>query len=140
MTDFQLHGCYDHTSCVRIHPIQDLYHLCGHVSPIQFQTQWNGDADPSFFSNAFIFPVVYFFFPETRYRSLEEMDGIFKKSSNVFNVVTISLKEPYRYDKQGQLKPEYLEDAIRRNSLKQDEGTEGREKTEANTPDSKSDA
>lgn len=64
-------------------------------------------------SNAFIFPVVYFFFPETRYRSLEEMDAIFKKSTNVFDAVTISIKEPYRYDKHGQLKPEYLEDAPR---------------------------
>ena len=66
--------------------------------------------------NAFMFPVVYFFFPETRYRSLEEMDAIFKKSTNIFNAVTISVKEPYRYDKHGQLKPEYLEEAIRRQS------------------------
>lgn len=44
------------------------------------------------------------------------MDAIFKKSTNVFNAVTISIKEPYRYDKHGELKPEYLEDAIRRNS------------------------
>lgn len=59
---------------------------------------------------------MYFFFPETRYRSLEEMDAIFKKSTNVFNAVTISIKEPYRYDKHGELKPEYLEDALRRNN------------------------
>lgn len=63
-----------------------------------------------------MFPFVYFFFPETRYRSLEEMDAIFKKSTNVFNAVTISIKEPYRYDKHGQLKPEYLEEAVRRES------------------------
>lgn len=44
------------------------------------------------------------------------MDSIFKKSTNVFNAVTNSIKEPYRYDKHGQLKPEYLEDAIRRKS------------------------
>ena len=66
------------------------------------------------------------------------MDGIFKKSSNVFNVVSISLKEPYRFDKHGKLKPEYLEEAIRRNSVKSQQGVEGREKTESNTPDSKS--
>ncbi|CAG7951566.1 unnamed protein product [Penicillium olsonii] len=66
--------------------------------------------------NAFIFPFVYFFFPETRYRSLEEMDAIFKKSTNVFNAVTISIKEPYRYDKHGELKPEYLEEAMHRDS------------------------
>lgn len=64
-----------------------------------------------------MFPVVYFFFPETRYRSLEEMDAIFKKSTNVFNAVTFSIKEPYRYDKHGQLKPEFVEEAIRRDSV-----------------------
>ncbi|KAJ5099740.1 hypothetical protein N7532_006741 [Penicillium argentinense] len=58
--------------------------------------------------NAFIFPVVFFFFPETRYRSLEEMDDIFKKSTNLFNAVTNSLNEPHRYDKNGQLKSEYI--------------------------------
>ncbi|KAJ6130554.1 hypothetical protein N7512_003334 [Penicillium capsulatum] len=62
--------------------------------------------------NAAIFPVVYFFFPETRYRSLEEMDDIFKKSSNVFNVVNISIREPHRYDKHGQLKPEFVEEIV----------------------------
>ncbi|KAJ2977883.1 hypothetical protein NQ176_g4121 [Zarea fungicola] len=61
--------------------------------------------------NAFMFPCVYFFFPETRLRSLEEMDSIFKKSTNVFDAVSVSLKEPYRFDKQGKLKAEYLEDA-----------------------------
>ena len=59
---------------------------------------------------------MYFFFPETRYRSLEEMDDIFKKSKNVFDSAPLSLKEPYRYDKHGQLKPEYLEEAFRRTS------------------------
>jgi hypothetical protein len=67
-----------------------------------------------------MFPAVYFFFPETRYRSLEEMDAIFKKSSNIFDVVGISIKEPYRYDKHGQLKPEYLEEAIRRESVRRE--------------------
>ena len=68
-------------------------------------------------SNAFIFPVVYFFFPETRYRSLEEMDNIFKKSTSIFDAAPISLKEPFRYDKHGKLKPEYLEEALRRTSV-----------------------
>lgn len=38
------------------------------------------------------------------------MDDIFKKSSNVFDCVSISLKQPYRYDKHGQLKAEYIEE------------------------------
>ncbi|KAJ3499350.1 hypothetical protein NLG97_g396 [Lecanicillium saksenae] len=61
--------------------------------------------------NAFMVPSVYFFFPETKLRSLEEMDAIFKKSTNVFDAVKISLKEPYRYDRHGQLKAEYIEEA-----------------------------
>lgn len=40
------------------------------------------------------------------------MDNIFKKSSNAFNAVSVSLKEPYRYDKQGNLKGEYLEEVL----------------------------
>lgn len=66
----------------------------------------------NFNSNAFIFPSVYFFFPETRLRSLEEMDDIFKKSSNIFDVVSNSINEPYRYDKHGQLKQEYVEEIL----------------------------
>lgn len=53
-------------------------------------------------------PCVYFFYPETRYRSLEEMDAIFKKTTSIWNAAPISVKEPYRYDKHGQLKPEYM--------------------------------
>jgi hypothetical protein len=40
------------------------------------------------------------------------MDAIFKKSTNVFNAVSFSIKEPHRYDKHGQLKPEYLEESV----------------------------
>ncbi|KAL2855724.1 general substrate transporter [Aspergillus pseudodeflectus] len=82
--------------------------------------------------NAAIFPTVYFFFPETRRRSLEEMDMIFKKSTNVFNAVSISIKEPYRYDKHGQLKPEYLEEAIRRESAHHGEGPKFESEDSAN--------
>lgn len=64
--------------------------------------------------NAFIFPTVYLFFPETRYRSLEEMDMIFKKTTNVFNVVPISIKEPFMYDKNGARKQEFLEAGMNR--------------------------
>lgn len=83
--------------------------------------------------NAFIFPTVYFFFPETRYRSLEEMDLIFKKSTNIFNVVPISIKEPFMYDKHGNKKQEYLEEGmVRRNGsvAQQIADNEKREKTE----------
>lgn len=73
--------------------------------------------------NAAIFPIVYFFYPETRYRSLEEMDDIFKKSSNVFDVVSISLKEPHRYDRHGQLKSEYIEEIVQNERISEPKPT-----------------
>lgn len=81
-----------------------------------------------------MFPVVYFFFPETRYRSLEEMDDIFKKSRSIFDVARISVKEPYRYDKHGQLKPEYLEEVIRRESVSVHVAGEKAESEESESP------
>ncbi|KAL9085791.1 MAG: hypothetical protein Q9165_007423 [Trypethelium subeluteriae] len=53
--------------------------------------------------NAFIFPVVYFFYPETAYRSLEEMDSIFMKTHSVFTAVKVANEEPRRYGKNGEL-------------------------------------
>lgn len=62
--------------------------------------------------NAFMVPAVYFFFPETAYRSLEEMDSIFHKVEGpmgYFNVVAIAEKEPRRYGKNGELLIAYEE-------------------------------
>ncbi|RFU23634.1 hypothetical protein B7463_g12704, partial [Scytalidium lignicola] len=59
--------------------------------------------------NAFIIPVVYFFYPETAYRSLEEMDVIFHKTKNWFSVVSIAKNEPLRYGKHGELLINYEE-------------------------------
>lgn len=69
-------------------------------------------------SNAFIFPVVYFFYPETAYRSLEEMDSIFHKTTSVFNVVSVARNEPHRYGKHGELLINYedTEEHLRRAS------------------------
>ena len=56
--------------------------------------------------NAVMVPSVYFFFPETAYRSLEEMDGIFHKVSGLkgaLDVVHVARNEPHRYDKDGEL-------------------------------------
>ncbi|KAI9791696.1 MAG: hypothetical protein M1835_000131 [Candelina submexicana] len=52
--------------------------------------------------NAFIFPCVYFFYPETAYRSLEEMDVIFRKTTSIFNVVKVAREEPRRYGNKGE--------------------------------------
>jgi hypothetical protein len=61
--------------------------------------------------NAFIFPVVYFFYPETAYRSLEEIDNIFRKTNGGWrawlDVVKIARDEPRRYGKHGELLIEY---------------------------------
>ncbi|KAL8815912.1 MAG: hypothetical protein Q9223_005003 [Gallowayella weberi] len=59
--------------------------------------------------NAFIFPCVWFFYPETAYRSLEEMDSIFRKCDSVFTVVKIAKEEPQRYGKSGELLIRYEE-------------------------------
>ncbi|KAK3639912.1 hypothetical protein LTR56_010198 [Elasticomyces elasticus] len=56
--------------------------------------------------NAFMVPCVYFFFPETAYRSLEEMDEIFHQAHGLrgaLTVVGIAKKQPHRYGKQGEL-------------------------------------
>jgi hypothetical protein len=92
--------------------------------------------------NAFIVPCVYFFYPgkcspylsskivlvftilltETRLRSLEEMDEIFRNSTSVFNVVKVARDTPNRYGKSGELLINYLDTeaaagARRRSSL-----------------------
>jgi hypothetical protein len=66
--------------------------------------------------NAFIFPVVYFFYPETAYRSLEEIDTIFRKTKGWFNVVSTAKHEPLRYGKHGELLIDYeaTEEHVRR--------------------------
>jgi len=68
--------------------------------------------------NAFIVPCVYFFYPETAYRSLEEMDEIFHKSQSIWDTVRVAKEMPHRYDKNGELKISYLdtEEAARRGS------------------------
>lgn len=58
--------------------------------------------------NAIMVPSTYFFFPETAYRSLEEMDSIFQHESvkgwkGAFNVVKVAREQPRRYGKNGEL-------------------------------------
>ena len=84
------------------------------ITPVAFDTISYNTYTIFAVINALIFPLVYLFFPETRYRSLEEMDLIFKKSTNVFNVVPISIKEPLMYDKHGNKKQEFLEAGMNR--------------------------
>ena len=61
---------------------------------------------------------MYFFYPETANRSLEEMDIIFRKSKSIFDTVGIAKREPRRYGKHGELllKTEQIEDTRVRNA------------------------
>jgi hypothetical protein len=52
--------------------------------------------------NALIIPAVYFLYPETAYRSLEEIDDIFRKTQGWFQVVKTAQEEPHRYGKNGE--------------------------------------
>ena len=64
--------------------------------------------------NAFMFPCVYFFYPETAYRSLEEMDEIFQDVhgfKGAFDVVHVAKTKPKRYGKKGELLIQYEETA-----------------------------
>lgn len=54
-------------------------------------------------------PVVYFFFPETAYRSLEEMDSIFLNTNSVFSLVSTARNTPRRYGKNGEVLINYEE-------------------------------
>ncbi|EAL89485.1 hypothetical protein KXW98_005644 [Aspergillus fumigatus] len=70
--------------------------------------------------NAAIFPVVYFFYPETTRRSLEEMDRIFRKTKSIFSVVQVARDEPHMYGKKGELLltlDDVEDDAVRRASV-----------------------
>lgn len=79
-------------------------------------------------SNAFIFPVVYYFYPETAYRSLEEMDVIFRKCRSIFTIVKIAKEEPQRYGKNGELLIQYEETEEHRQRQASVAGSKGMEK------------
>ena len=61
---------------------------------------------------------MYFFYPETAYRSLEEMDSIFYKTKNIFTAVRTAREEPRRFGRKGELLINYEEtdDHVRRKS------------------------
>ncbi|KAF3491792.1 putative MFS sugar transporter [Arthroderma uncinatum] len=75
--------------------------------------------------NAFIVPIVYFFYPETAYRSLEEMDSIFRKTKSIFTAVKVARETPRRYGKNGEVLIDYneTEEHQTRAGITQDEKT-----------------
>jgi hypothetical protein len=115
-----LPGCDDHTCILLIHRIQNLCHLRRNVNSSSLLT----NQTLTHHSNAFIFPVVYFCYPETAYRSLEEIDIIFRKTQRGwrgwFGVVKTAKNEPQRYGKHGELLIDYEateEHAVRSHSI-----------------------
>lgn len=76
------------------------------ITPIAFENIKHHTYTVFAIINAIMVPSVYFFFPETAYRSLEEMDTIFSKVHGVggaFTVVHQARVEPHRYGKNGEL-------------------------------------
>ncbi|EAQ85666.1 hypothetical protein CHGG_06919 [Chaetomium globosum CBS 148.51] len=83
--------------------------------------------------NAFMVPATYFFYPETAYRSLEEMDNIFHKVEDgwkgVFTVVKTAKAEPRWYGKNGELLVDYQQTEEHRRHVKEAGGVVAPEKT-----------
>jgi hypothetical protein len=118
-------GCDDHSRLLLFHRIQNVHHLRRNVRsilPLPLPIFITQTLTPP--SNAFIFPIVYFFYPETAYRSLEEIDFIFRKTARGwrgwFGVVKTAKNEPQRYGKHGEILIDYEateEHAVRSNSI-----------------------
>jgi len=79
--------------------------------------------------NAFMVPCVYFFYPETAGRSLEEMDEIFQDVNGfkgAFDVVKVAREKPRRYGKKGELLINYEDtEAARRASVRRSSAGHG---------------
>jgi len=76
------------------------------ITPVAFESIKHHTYTVFAVINALIVPSVYFFFPETAYRSLEEMDTIFSKvhgAGGAFTIVHQARVEPHRYGKKGEL-------------------------------------
>lgn len=76
------------------------------VTPVAFSTIKNHTYTVFAVINALMVPATYFCFPETAYRSLEEMDSIFQAVSGfkgTFTVVHQARTQPRRYGKNGEL-------------------------------------
>ncbi|MCJ1307675.1 hypothetical protein MMC25_001323 [Agyrium rufum] len=89
------------------------------ITPVSFSSIGYGTYIIFAVINAAIFPCVFFFYPETRLRSLEEMDSIFRKTKSIWSVVRVANGEPRRYGKHGEVLIHYEETeehAVRRRS------------------------
>lgn len=100
---------YSHPSVLRttLHLANTiLYSQVVMITPVSFENiQWRTYIIFAII-NAMMVPSVYFFFPETAYRSLEEMDSIFHKVKGIKGALTVvhqAKVEPRRYGKKGEL-------------------------------------
>ncbi|KAL9103348.1 MAG: hypothetical protein Q9163_001614 [Psora crenata] len=75
--------------------------------------------------------VVYFFYPETAYRSLEEMDVIFAKCDSYLSIVKLAHDEPRRYDKKGKPLIDYEQTEEHQRRIGNLSNKDGREMVEA---------
>lgn len=76
--------------------------LVAMVSPTAFNSiSWRYYIVWACVNGFMILPLVYFFFPETRLRALEEIDEIFLQSKSFFDTVGIAKRMPYRHNRDG---------------------------------------
>ncbi|ORY08357.1 and other transporter-domain-containing protein [Clohesyomyces aquaticus] len=81
------------------------------ITPISFHTIHYRTYIIFALTNLAIVPLVYFLYPETAYRSLEEVDMLFHIASQTPNpwlgVVKIAAKEPLWYGRKGEVEGDY---------------------------------
>jgi MFS family permease len=110
------------------------------ITPVAFNSIGNRTYVIFAVINAVMVPSVYFFYPETACRSLEEMDGIFHKVSGwkgVFSVVHQARVEPRRYGRNGEMLIRYEETEEHRGHLRERKGSGDEEKGEVSHIDRK---
>lgn len=76
------------------------------ITPVAFENIKHHTYTVFAIINAIMVPVTYFCFPETRRRSLEEMDEVFAEVhgfKGVFDVVHVARTKPNRYGRNGEL-------------------------------------
>jgi hypothetical protein len=106
ITSQQLRYRADCAYCLPQHRLPDLHHLRRFVSLLLPLYQPSQPCTNKFTSsNAFIVPIVFYLYPETGFRSLEEIDVIFNHASTQprpwLNVRKIAANEPLWYGKSG---------------------------------------
>lgn len=77
-----------------MHDTNVLFH--SQVTPIAFTSLHNYYFLVYAVINTLCIPIVYFFYPETAGRSLEEIDEIFAASKNIFDPVRVARNLPRR--------------------------------------------